>query len=219
MKFLSLWRDLRNLVRRKQAHNNSPHARATASDFGNKNVLQVAPREVNVIGPYGLNLMNRLFSLRQIGEADQEIVQSLLVKRWGSQFIASKGKLIDGTMLPGYIATATGGDVVGLITLDITDDGCEIISLDSFTSQQGVGTALIEAGIEHARGAKCQRIWVVTTNDNLEALRFYQKRGMRMKAIYPGAIDRARQTLKSEIPEIGEHGISLRDEIELELVL
>lgn len=163
--------------------------------------------------------MNNKFSIRQITARDKESVQPLLVARWGSHLIASKGKLIDGTTLHGYIVESEDGKVLGLITLNITNDGCEIVSLDSIASGQGIGTALIEAGVTYARKARCQRIWVITTNDNLEALRFYQKRGMHMKALYPGAIDYARKELKPEIPEIGEHGIPLRDEIELEMIL
>jgi hypothetical protein len=65
----------------------------------------------------------------------------------------------------------------------------------------------------------CRRIWVLTTNDNVDALRFYQRRGFRLGALRPGAVDEARRTRKPEIPEIGDHGIPLRDEIELELLL
>ncbi|MGD8245715.1 MAG: hypothetical protein PVG25_02965 [Anaerolineae bacterium] len=63
-----------------------------------------------------------------------------------------------------------------------------------------------------------QRIWLITTNDNLAALRFYQRRGFSLVAVHPGAVDQAR-TLKPEIPAIGHSGIPIRDEIELELPL
>lgn len=59
------------------------------------------------------------------------------------------------------------------------------------------------------------RIWLITTNDNLNALGFYQKRGFRIKAVYPGAVDEARR-IKPEIPLAASNGIPIRDEIELE---
>jgi GNAT superfamily N-acetyltransferase len=68
-----------------------------------------------------------------------------------------------------------------------------------------------------ARDAGCRRLWVVTTNDNLDALRFYQRRGFRLRLIRPGAVDRSRELLKPEIPTTGTFGIPLRDEIELEM--
>jgi len=57
-----------------------------------------------------------------------------------------------------------------------------------------------------------------TTNDNLNALRFYQKRGFVLAAVYPEAIERARK-IKPTISLIGYEGIPLRDEIELEMPL
>ena len=79
---------------------------------------------------------------------------------------------------------------------------------------RGIGTALLEAVIEAVAG--CDRIWLVTTNDNLEALRFYQRRGFVLSALRPGAVDEARRRLKPRIAGIGEFGIPLRDELELE---
>jgi GNAT superfamily N-acetyltransferase len=62
------------------------------------------------------------------------------------------------------------------------------------------------------------RLRLTTTNDNLDALRFYQRRGFRLVALRPGAVDAAR-ALKPEIPVTGAHGIPLRDELDLERAL
>lgn len=75
--------------------------------------------------------------------------------------------------------------------------------------------ALLEA--LQSRVADCDRIWLVTTNDNLDALRFYQRRGFSLCALRPGAVDDARHTLKPSISRTGAYGIPLRDELELEL--
>ena len=65
--------------------------------------------------------------------------------------------------------------------------------------------------------AGCDRLRVVTTDDNVDALRFYQRRGFRLAELRPGAVAEARQSLKPEIPLTGAYGIELRDEIELEM--
>jgi len=96
---------------------------------------------------------------------------------------------------------------------------CEVSSLYAASSWGGIGTALLEMVIELARDAGCRRLWLVTTNDNVDALRFYQRREFRLVALLPGAVDRSRTTLKHSIPEIGEHGIPLRDELVLERLL
>ena len=90
--------------------------------------------------------------------------------------------------------------------------------MNSLAEGEGVGTALLEAVKEAAVIASCERVWLITTNDNLHALHFYQKRGFRLVALYPNALESSRR-LKPEIPLTGLDGIPLRDEIELEYIL
>jgi len=96
--------------------------------------------------------------------------------------------------------------------------GCEIITLDSDQRGIGVGSALICMVEEAAEQAGCSRLWLITSNDNLPALGFYQRRGFELVAVHRRAIEQARQ-LKPQIPYIGFEGIPIRDEIELELPL
>ena len=82
----------------------------------------------------------------------------------------------------------------------------------------GVGSALVSTLEDAARAAGCRRLWLITTNDNLEALRFYQRRGFVLAALHPGAIEASRR-LKPVIPLVGHDGIPIRDELELERLL
>ena len=104
---------------------------------------------------------------------------------------------------------------MGLVTYHIAEQQCEVITIDSVESGAGTDTRLLQAVEEAARDAGCRRLWVITTNDNLEALRFYQKRGFALAAVHQNALDFSRR-LKPEIPLVGNEGIPLRDEIELE---
>jgi RimJ/RimL family protein N-acetyltransferase len=72
--------------------------------------------------------------------------------------------------------------------------------------------------VECAKEAGASRVWLITTNDNTDALRFYQKAGFRIVAVHQDAVALARR-IKPEIPIMGENGIPIRDEIELELML
>lgn len=94
----------------------------------------------------------------------------------------------------------------------------EIISLDSLLERKGIGTVLINKVIEFAYGKEVKRIWLITTNDNINVLRFYQKRGFMIIKIYPRAISESRK-IKPSIPLAGNYGIPIRDEIELEMKL
>ena len=91
---------------------------------------------------------------------------------------------------------------------------------DRIAQQHGGGRwrrlALLNEISRLARTAGCRRIWLITTNDNLPALGFYQRRGMRLIAVYPDALADARK-LKPTIPMRGLAGIPLLDELELEL--
>jgi GNAT superfamily N-acetyltransferase len=94
----------------------------------------------------------------------------------------------------------------------------EVVTLNSLRQFNGVGTALIGGVVERARAAGARRLWLITTNDNLDALRFYQRRGWRMAKVWPGAAGASRR-IKPSIPETGAYGIPIRDEIELEYLL
>jgi ribosomal protein S18 acetylase RimI-like enzyme len=106
-----------------------------------------------------------------------------------------------------------------VLTYVVDGDSCEVLTLHARERLGGTGTALIEAVERVAVEAGCRRLWLVTTNDNVDALRFYQRRGFRLAALRAGAVDEAREALKPEIPRVGDHGIDLRDELELEKLL
>jgi GNAT superfamily N-acetyltransferase len=126
------------------------------------------------------------------------------------------GETFHPDILPGFIAE-TGIEKAGLITYAIAGEGCEIMTLDSLSPGRGIGGALIEAVKDAARRAGCRRLSVVTTNDNLHALRFYQRNGFTLAALRPNALAETRK--RKPIPLLGEDGIPIRDEIELELML
>jgi ribosomal protein S18 acetylase RimI-like enzyme len=136
---------------------------------------------------------------------------------WGVTTMVTRGQVHDLLRLPGFVAF-DGEKRVGLALYRIADAECELVSLDSLREGVGVGTALLAAVTDAARNAGCRRLWLITTNDNTQALRFYQRRGLRLVAIYRDAVTAARQ-LKPSIPLLGNDGIPIRDELALELRL
>jgi len=157
------------------------------------------------------------FLIKAAVKEDSQWVFDFIKKRWGNERIVYQGKVFYPHKLPGFIAYQ-GKEKIGLITYKINKKVCWIISIDSLIEKKGVGTALIEAVKKQVRRKSCKKIKIITTNDNLDALRFYQKRGFRLKRIYPNAVDKSR-LIKPSIPKIGDYGILLKDEIGLELVL
>jgi N-acetylglutamate synthase-like GNAT family acetyltransferase len=94
----------------------------------------------------------------------------------------------------------------------------EIVTLDALQTRHGIGTVLLQRVEYTARKRGIRRLWLVTSNDNLDALRFYQRRGFLLCAVRPGAVEQARSQ-KPSIPVTGHYGIPLRDEIELDIAL
>ncbi|MCI0446012.1 GNAT family N-acetyltransferase [bacterium] len=149
--------------------------------------------------------------------ADREWVAKFITERWGAEIVVGHGSVYRPAKLPGFVAIQEDKKV-GLVTYCIAGESCEIVTIDSMQPSSGIGTALIEAVKNLARESKCKRLWLITTNDNLKALRFYQKRGFVLVAVHRNALEISRQ-LKPEIPLIGADGIPLRNEIELEMTL
>jgi len=149
--------------------------------------------------------------------SDLPFIHRLLSARWGSSRIVSRGVLYDAATLPAFIAKL-GSEPVGLATYSIAGAQCQIVTLDSLAEGRGIGSALIEAVKAAAVEAGCRRLWLITTNDNLPALGFYQKRGLVITAIHRNALEISRR-IKPEISLYGRDGIPLRDEIELEYCL
>ncbi|MDQ6822762.1 MAG: GNAT family N-acetyltransferase [Actinomycetota bacterium] len=155
--------------------------------------------------------------IRPARAAERGSIREQLRNRWGSPTIVTGGRARDASSLPALVA-AQGEEIVGLATYELSDRECELITLDAFRSGTGIGSALLSGVRDVAFQHGCVRLWLITTNDNLDALRFYQRRGMRLVAVHQGAVDAARR-LKPAIPLTGEHGIPIHDELELELEL
>lgn len=148
---------------------------------------------------------------------DDPWVKALVKESWGAEMVFVHGTSYRPAALPGFVAVLAG-EASGLVTYTLSNagDACKIVTLDSLREGQGIGSALVEAVRETARRAGCSRLWLITTNDNTRALRFYQQRGFRLVAVHRGAVDKARK-FKPQIPMTGDDNIPIHDEIELEI--
>jgi ribosomal protein S18 acetylase RimI-like enzyme len=153
-------------------------------------------------------------AVREATAADARAVAAFLEER-GSAVVARHGALVDATGHPALVAEVEGR-LVGVLTYVVTGPECEVLTLHADPPRSGVGTELIEAAARLAVARGCDRLWLITTNDNVDALRFYQRRGFRLIRVHPGAVDRARRELKPQVPEVAENGIPIRDELDLE---
>jgi GNAT superfamily N-acetyltransferase len=143
-------------------------------------------------------------------------IATILLGSWGATQVVSRGAIHDATRLPGFVAERAGV-IVGLLTYRPDNTAWEIVTVDAIESARGIGTALVSAVAAAAQVAGASRLWLITTNDNLDALRFYQRRGWRICEVHRGAVDVARRL--KPIPLVGRYGIEIHDELELELIV
>jgi ribosomal protein S18 acetylase RimI-like enzyme len=153
-------------------------------------------------------------NIRRLTSEDLPRLRQFWTEHWGGEIMITRGNIYRPEQLEGFVID-DGAEWIGLLTFIIKDSELEVTSLDSLREGQGVGSILLNQVIQEARARDCSRIFLITTNDNLSALGFYQKRGFELVTLYRGAIDESRK-IKPSISLIGMNNIPLRDEIELE---
>jgi N-acetylglutamate synthase-like GNAT family acetyltransferase len=156
-------------------------------------------------------------NISEINDTDKTLVSNFISDSWGSPLSVSRGKIYDTPNLPGFICKKND-KIIGLITYNIKNNECEIVTLDSKVKNRGLGTKLIDKVIDRAKVKNCKRVWLITTNDNSNAIRFYQKRGFEWAGFYKDSMEESRK-IKPEIPELGNDNIPMKHEIEFEFIL
>jgi len=126
--------------------------------------------------------------LCRVEEIPQEQIAELFREHWGSRKVVISSGVYDCAELDGFAALEDDGTIIGLITYVIRAAECEIISLNSLVEGKGIGTRLINEVEDVARTNGCEVLKVTTTNDNLHALEFYQKRGFVLSRVIPNAV-------------------------------
>lgn len=157
------------------------------------------------------------WEIRPVTDRDRPAIRKWMEALWGDARVVVHDTVYLPEQLEGFVADMAG-EWLGLITFRIAEDQCEVVTLDAIREGDGIGSALMAAVRRQAEQTECRRVWLITTNDNLHALGFCQKRGYRLVGLAPGAVNRSRK-IKPQIPEIGMNNIPIRDEMELELRL
>ena len=155
--------------------------------------------------------------LVKINQENRDRIDDFIIHQWFTMQMVVHGESIDLGKAEGWYA-CEDNEIIGLVTYRIAGNEMEILSLDSLIENKGTGTALLHQALSEAKNAELERVRLITTNDNLHALRFYQKRGFDIIHFYHNALDVARK-IKPEIPLTGMDGIPLKHEIKLEILL
>ena len=156
-------------------------------------------------------------TIQVLAKSDAVWVEAFVTEHWGAPQIVTRGRVHNAPTLPGFYAD-DDGERIRLVLYHIDGAQCEIVLLNSLREGLGIGSSLVATVRSAAMDAGCTRLWLISTNDNLPALRFYQRQGFVLAALQRDALTASRR-LKPDIPLTGWDGIPLRDEIELEMRL
>lgn len=148
--------------------------------------------------------------VRELADDDRAWLRTLVETAWGLPVVSISG-LHDPSTLPGFVAWL-GGERSGALTYRLSEDGCEIVTLNSLREGRGIGSALLTAARQVA-DRKGVRLWLITTNDNIPAIRFYQRRGMDLCRLHRDFIDTVRAA-KPQIAAAATDGIAFRHALE-----
>ena len=152
--------------------------------------------------------------IRNSTSKDRDWITEVLIDNWASSIIVTKGTSYQADLLPALIADLDGNPS-GVLIYSIKNNELEIVSLNAIEKGKGIGSALLDEIEKIAKEQRCRRIWLITTNDNIDALRFYQRRGYEIAFVHRHAIQESRK-IKPQLPFVGKYGIPIRDEIEME---
>ena len=149
--------------------------------------------------------------MRSLLPDDRGWLGHLVGDQWGLPVVSISGTY-DPSTLPGFVAVANN-EPVGAITYHCTADTWEVITLNALTPGQGLGSALLDAARQVADSAG-RRLWLITTNDNMRAIEFYQRRGMDLVALHRNFVD----VVRRHKPDVDVHatgtGIPFRHALE-----
>jgi len=160
--------------------------------------------------------------LKRIEKQDRDKTNAFIKKEWGgtSIVLVRKREIFELSNAEGFVVY-NREEIIGLITYEIRDKVCEILSLNSKIEGEGIGTQLVEAVKDVAKNNNCSRLLVETTNALIRAIAFYQKKGFRLVKLYPDAMKYVRE-VKPDLTEadfMEESGIVSRDTLEFEMEL
>lgn len=181
-------------------------------------LLQMASRRVQrPSATGGVGHDPPMLHVRPLDAGDHAWKRDTLTTTWGSTEVARLGQLVDAEALEGFVAVEDG-ERIGLLTFASRGDELEVVTLHSQRRRRGAGRALMDAAREAAVHQASRRLWLITTNDNVGALAFYQRWGLDLVALHREGVAASRR-VKPSIPSHGHGGVPIRHELELELLL
>ena len=157
--------------------------------------------------------------VRPLTDTDRPGLKQLLEEAWGLPVVSISGAHDDPSVRPGFVAVDAAGAPAGYLTYIVDGDQCEVLTINALLEGAGVGRALMDAARTAAVNAGCRRLWLITSNENIRAIAFYQRWGMDLAALHRNFADTVRAAKPHLDTAADPGGISFRHALEFELLL
>jgi N-acetylglutamate synthase-like GNAT family acetyltransferase len=126
--------------------------------------------------------------VRNATTTDVSWIERVLTVHWGGRVTVVNEQTIDLLSL----STLVAGKQDGIAIFKVAPQA-ELLLLHAMQINVGIGSALLNHLTLRLFEQRVKQLWVTTTNDNLQAIAFYERRGFRLEAVRAGAVDRARR--------------------------
>ena len=153
--------------------------------------------------------------VRPIETGDRPWFVGVIARQWGLPVVSVSG-VHDPSDYPGFVFDVDGRPV-GAVTYAVSGDECEVVTLNSGIDGQGIGRALMTEAVRAASEADCRRLWLMTTNDNIRAIDFYQRFGMDLVRLHRNFVEEVRRHKPGGTGNPKEGDIPFRHALEFEL--
>jgi len=152
------------------------------------------------------------YTVQQASCDDVEVLEELVKLFWGDPIQLMFNQTFRVAQEPA-ITAKKDGNIIGFISYnDFRKNAVLIMALGILPGFQGcgIGRTLVEQVENYAKSQGKQQLLVVTSNDNLPALAFYQRHGFQLFEVAPNVIA---EKLGGQKP--GFARIPIRDELRL----
>lgn len=158
-----------------------------------------------------------MFTVRSITDRNRNQLQTFFETISNTESFITKGIEHHLSALEGFIAYLEN-EIVGFLTYDIKDCALEVVAIDGLDENSAIDSSLLDLTIQRAKSLHLDKVWSVTTNDNIPVMQFFEKKDFRKKQVYYNSIKKARSKFP-QIPEKGYQNIPILHEIEFEYLL
>jgi ribosomal protein S18 acetylase RimI-like enzyme len=154
---------------------------------------------------------------RDAAENERALAIDMFRRDFGRTAVAAFGEVVALEKADGMIVAEMGGDLSGALAWRRMGEALHVVALatDPMWQRSGVGGHLLAEAEMVARREGLARVVIATTNDNLPALYFYQRRGYRITEVVRGAGAQHAAAPASK----GFAEIPVMDELRLEKIL